>query len=65
MLTAGPHNSRSLMHSFKHILRNTDYTVIVDYFALLYILNGKREPPILKLKKLIVVLSQYSFKVNS
>ena len=32
--------------------------------ALLYILNAKREPPTLRLKKLIEVLSQYSFKVK-
>ena len=51
-------------HSFKHILRSTDFTVITDHSALLYILNAKREPPTLRLKKLIEVLSQYSFKVK-
>ena len=50
-------------HSFKHILRNTDFEVIIDHSALLYIINAKREPPTLRLKKLIQVLSQYSFKV--
>ena len=52
------------IHSFKHILRNTDFTVIIDHSALLYILNAKREPPTLRLKKCIEVLSQYSFKVK-
>ena len=52
------------IHSFKHILRNTEFTVIIDHSALLYILNAKREPPTLRLKKLIEVLSQYSFKVK-
>ena len=52
------------IHSFKHILRNTDFTVIIDHSALLYILNAKREPPNLKLKKYIEILSQYSFKVK-
>ena len=52
------------IHSFKHILRTTDFTVIIDHSALLYILNVKREPPTLRLKKLIEVLSQYSFKVK-
>ena len=28
------------MHSFKHILRNTDFTVIMDHSALLYILSA-------------------------
>ena len=49
---------------FKHILRNTDFTVIIDHSALLYILNAKREPPMLRLKKLLQVLSQYSFKMK-
>ena len=52
------------IHSFKHILRNTEFTVIIDHSALLYILNAKREPPTLRLKKLIEVLSQYLFKVK-
>ena len=52
------------IHSFKHILRNTDFTVIIDHSALLYILHAKREPLILRLKKRIEVLSQYSFKVK-
>ena len=52
------------MHSFKHILRNTEFTVIIDHSALLYILNAKRETPTLRLKKHIEVLSQYLFKVK-
>ena len=50
------------IYSFKHILRNTDFTVIIDHSALLYIPNAKIEPPTLRLKNLIEVLSQYSFK---
>ena len=38
--------------------------MIVHHCSLLYILNAKREPPTLKLKKPIEVLSQYSFKVK-
>ena len=52
------------IHSFKHVLRNTDFKVIIDHPALLYILNAKREPPILRFKNLVEVLSQYSFKVK-
>ena len=52
------------IHSFKYILRNTEFTVIIDHSALLYILNAKREPPTLRLKKFIEVLSQFSFKVK-
>ena len=52
------------IHSFKHTLRNTEFTVIIGHSALLYVLNAKRKPPTLRLKKLIEVLSQYSFKVK-
>ena len=52
------------IYSFKHILRNTDFTVIIYHSALLYFLNPKRLPPTLRLKKLIEVLSQYSFNVK-
>ena len=33
------------IHIFKNILRNTEFTVIIDHSALLYILNVKIEPP--------------------
>ena len=33
------------IHSFKHILRNTDFTVIIDHSTLLYILNEKENLP--------------------
>ena len=52
------------IHRFKSLLRKTEFTVIIDHSALLYILNTKREPPTSKPKKLIEVLSQYSFKVK-
>ena len=51
------------IHGSKHILRNTEFTVIIDLYVLLCILNAKREPPTLRPKKLIEVLSQSSFKV--
>ena len=50
------------IHSFKHILRNTDFTVTIDHSALLYILNAKREPLTLRLKKLIEVQSSIFFQ---
>ena len=52
------------IQSFKHTLRNTDFTAIKDHLALLYILIAKRVPSTLRLKKIIEVLSQYSFKVK-
>ena len=52
------------IHSFKHLLRNTEFTVIIDHSALLYILNANRESPTLRLMKIIEVLNQYSFKMK-
>ena len=52
------------IHSFKHIFRNTEFTVIIYHSALLYILNVKGECPTLRLQKLIKQLCQYSFKVK-
>ena len=52
------------IHSFKHILRNTEFTVIIYHSALLHILNAKRESPTLSLKKVIEVLSWHSFEVK-
>ena len=33
------------IYRFRHILRNTDFTVIIDHFALLYILNANENLP--------------------
>ena len=41
------------IHSFNHILRTTDFTVIIDHSSLLCILNVKRERPSVRLKRLI------------
>ena len=50
--------------SFKHLLRHTHFTAVIDHSALVYILRSKKEPPTLRLKKLIEVLGGYSFKVQ-
>ena len=50
--------------SFKHYLRGTHFSVVIDHSALVYIMNSKREPPTLRLKKLLEILSQYSFSIR-
>ncbi len=50
--------------SFKHMLNNREFTVIIDHLALTYILKSKKEPLTLRLKKLIEILSAYSFRVQ-
>ena len=50
--------------AFKHLLKNVNFSVYVDHSALVYILKSKKEAPTLRLKKLIEVLSAYSFDLN-
>ena len=48
--------------AFKHLLRNYNFTLYCDHSALVHIMNGKKEPPTLRLKKLIENLSDYKFE---
>ena len=49
--------------AFKHLLRNVNFHVYCDQSALVHILKTKREPPTLRLKKLIENLSEYKFDI--
>ena len=49
--------------AFKHFLRNANLHVYCDHSALVHILKAKREPPTLRLKKLIENLSEYKFDI--
>ena len=50
--------------AFKHLLRNSNFTLYCDHSALVHIMNGKKEPPTLRLKKLIENLSDYRFDIK-
>ena len=50
--------------AFKHLLRNSNFTLYHDHSALVHIMNGKKEPPTLRLKKLIENLSDYKFDIK-
>ena len=50
--------------AFKHLLRNSNFTLYCDHSALVHIMNGKKEPPTLRLKKLIENLSDYNFDIK-
>ena len=50
--------------AFKHLLRNANFTVYCDHSALVHIMAAKREPPTLRLKKLIEHLSDYKFNIK-
>lgn len=49
--------------AFKHLLRNFNFHVYCDHSALVHLLKAKREPPTLRLKKLIENLSEYKFDI--
>ena len=50
--------------SFKHILRNVDFTVYCDHSALVHIIKAKRESPTLRLQKLVEHLMDYKFSIK-
>ena len=47
--------------SFAHLLKKVDFDAIVDHLALMHILKSKAEPPTMRIKRLLEVLSTYSF----
>ena len=49
--------------SFAHLLRKVDFDAIVDHLALVHILKSKTEPATLRIKRLLEVLSAYSFNL--
>ena len=50
--------------AFKYLLRNANFTVYCDHSALVHIMAAKREPPTLRLKKLMEHLSDYKFNIK-
>ena len=49
--------------SFAHILKRVDFDAIVDHLALVHILKSKTEPVTTRIKRLLEVLSAYSFNL--
>ena len=50
--------------SFAHLLKKVDLDAIVDYLALTHIIKSKAEPATTRIKRLLEVLSSYSFNVD-
>ena len=50
--------------AFKHLVRNVHFTLYCDHSALVHIMNGKKEPPNLRLKKLIENQSDFKFDIK-
>ena len=51
--------------SFAHLLKRVDFDAIVDHVALVHILKSKTEPATTRIKRLLEVLSAYSFNLYS
>ena len=49
--------------SFTHLLKKVDFNVIVYHLALVHILKSKTEPATPRIKRLLEVLSAYSFNL--
>ena len=49
--------------SFTHFLKRVDFDVIVDLLSLTHIIKSKTEPASIRIKRLLEVLSSYSFNL--
>ena len=50
--------------AMKHLLHNVEFDVWVDHSALVHILRGIKEPPTLRIKKLMEILRAYKFVIH-
>ena len=51
------------INQFKHLLVKVDFDCTVDHLALTYIMKSKTEPASTRIKRLLEVLSAYSFNL--
>ena len=49
--------------SFAHLLKRVDFNAVVDHLALTHIMRSKVEPVTTRVKRLLEVLSSYSFNL--
>ena len=49
--------------SFAHLLIRVDFDAVVDHLAIMHIMKSKMEPAANRLKRLLEVLSAYSFNL--
>ena len=49
--------------SFVHLLKKVDFDAIEDHLAFVHILKSKAEPATTRIKRLLEVLSAYSFNL--
>ena len=49
--------------SFSHLLKRVDFDAIVDYLSLTHIIKSKAEPTTSRIKRLLELISSYSFNL--
>ena len=49
--------------SFSHLLKRVDFDAIVDHLALMHIIKSKAEPATTRIKRLLELISSYSFNL--
>ena len=49
--------------SFSHLLKRVDFDAIVDHLALRHIIKSKMEPATTRIKRLLELISSYSFNL--
>ena len=50
--------------SFAHLLKKVDFDAIVDHLAITHIMKSKAEPAMTRIKRLLELLSAYSFNLH-
>ena len=49
--------------TFSHLLKKVDFDTVVDHLAIMHIMRSKAEPTTTRIKRLIELLSPYSFNL--
>ena len=49
--------------SFSHLLTRVDFDMIVDHLALTHMIKSKAEPATARIKRLLELISSYSFNL--
>ena len=49
--------------SFAHLLKRVDFDAVVDHLAITHIIRSKMEPATNRIKRLLEILSSYSFNL--
>ena len=50
--------------TFSHLLKRVDFDAVVDHLTITHIMKSKMEPATNRIKRLLEVLSSYSFNLN-